>query len=71
MASVSLKITGMHCAHCVAKVEHALQKTTGVFGATVDLERGSADVDFDAQRAQPELLVSAVRAVGYGAEVGE
>ena len=71
MASVNLKITGMHCAHCVATVEQALQKVSGVYGASVDLEHGSAEVDFDDKRAQPGALVSAVTGVGYGAEVAE
>jgi copper chaperone CopZ len=71
MASINLKITGMHCSHCVSKVEAALQKVSGVYGASVDLEHGSAEVDCDDKRAKPEALVSAVTGVGYGAEVAE
>ncbi len=69
MASLSLKITGMHCSHCRVKVEQALQKVAGVHGASVDLDAGSAEVDFDGQKAAPDALVAAVQAVGYGAEV--
>ena len=71
MASLSLKIAGMHCGHCVATVEQALQKVTGVYGASVDLEHGSAEVDYDDKRAQPDALVSAVTDAGYGAEVAQ
>ncbi len=71
MASLQLKITGMHCAHCVATVEQALQKVSGVYGASVDLDHGSAEVDYDDRRAKPDALVSAVTAAGYGAEVAD
>jgi len=71
MASLNLKITGMHCSHCVTKVEQALQRVSGVYGAAVDLERGAAEVDFDAKQATPDAMISAVKAVGYNAEAGE
>ena len=71
MASLQLRITGMHCGHCVATVEQALQKVQGVYGASVDLEHGSAEVDYDDKRAQPDALVSAVTDAGYGAEVAQ
>lgn len=71
MSSVTLKVTGMHCSHCRVKVEQALQKVAGVYGASVDLDGGTAEVDFDGQKAGPEAMVAAVKAVGYGAEVGQ
>jgi copper chaperone CopZ len=71
MSSVTLKVTGMHCSHCRAKVEQALQKVPGVFGASVDLDGGTAEVDFDGQKAAPDAMVAAVKSVGYGAEVGQ
>lgn len=69
MASVTLKVTGMHCSHCRMKVEQALQKVAGVYGASVDLDGGTAEVDFDGQKAAPDALVAAVKSVGYAAEV--
>ena len=35
--TVELKITGMHCAGCVASVENALRKVEGVEEAVVNL----------------------------------
>lgn len=69
MASVTLRVSGMHCSHCRVTVEQALQKVPGVYGAAVDLEHGSAEVDYDAQQAQPQALVAAVQHAGYGAEI--
>lgn len=71
MSSVTLKVTGMHCSHCREKVEQALQKVPGVYGASVDLDGGRAEVDFDGQKAAPDALVAAVKSVGYDAEVGQ
>jgi copper chaperone CopZ len=70
MASVSLKIAGMHCSHCRLKVEQALQQVAGVYGAAVDLDGGTAEVDFDG-KVPPQALVAAVKAVGYDARVSE
>lgn len=67
MASTTLSVSGMSCGHCVAKVEDALKGVKGVFGASVDLEAGTAEVDFDDARTSPEDLVDAVMRAGYGA----
>lgn len=69
MAATRLAITGMHCGNCVTKVEKALQSVPGTFGAAVDLQQGSAEVDFDATKATPERYVHAVRGAGYLATV--
>lgn len=68
MTSISLKISGMHCSHCQLKVEQALQQVAGVYGAAVNLDGGTAEVDFDG-KAAPQALVAAVQAAGYHAEV--
>ena len=69
MASVRLAVTGMHCGNCVTKLEKALKAVPGTFGAAVDLEQGSAEVDFDGAKASPERYVEAVAAAGYRAQV--
>ncbi|MBI4503848.1 MAG: heavy-metal-associated domain-containing protein [Gemmatimonadetes bacterium] len=68
MASLKLKVSGMHCGHCTTTVERALKKVSGVYGVSVDLDAGSAEVDFDGKAPAGEF-VEAVRAVGYSAEV--
>ena len=68
MASLKLKVAGMHCGHCRVKVEKALTGVAGAYGARVDLEEGSAEVEFDG-KATTDRFVEAVRAVGYRAEV--
>ncbi len=68
MASLKLKVSGMHCGHCQAKVEKALKGVSGAYGVQVDLHAGSAEVDFDG-KTSPERFVEAVRAAGYTAQV--
>jgi copper chaperone len=69
MASLTLTITGMHCGNCQKKVVQALQRVAGTYGVGVDLERGTAEVDFDPATADPEQYVAAVASAGYQARV--
>jgi copper ion binding protein len=69
MASVRLKVSGMTCEHCVAKVEKALTGTPGVWSAFVDLDGGTAEVDFDDGKVQADGLAEVVTATGYAATV--
>jgi len=68
MAVVELKITGMHCSHCVRAVTGALERVEGVRSARVDLAGGRAVVEYDETRAAPRDLVGAVMDEGYVAE---
>ena len=68
MSSLHLKIEGMHCHNCQAKVERALKAVPGTWAVDVDVEHGQADVSFDG-KAAPEKFVDAVKAAGYSAEV--
>jgi len=63
-----LRITGMTCAGCASTVERALRETEGVASASVNLMANEARVQ-DAPDADPDRLVAAVDAAGYGAEV--
>jgi copper chaperone len=69
MANVKLRITGMTCGHCQAKVEKALKAVSGVYTAIVDLPDGEAEVDFDDDAVTTDTLVSAVSRAGYGAKL--
>ncbi len=66
--SVDLVIEGMTCASCVRRVENALTKVPGVKSATVNLATETAEVELD-QSVDTNLLIGAVSAAGYDAEV--
>lgn len=57
-----IKIEGMMCGHCQARVEKALQAVAGVTGVEVSLENKCATVEGSADRA---ALVQAVTEAGY------
>jgi copper chaperone len=67
MAHITLRVTGMHCGHCQAKVANALKETAGVYSAIVDLEAGEAEVDVEDDAATPAQLIGAVEHAGYRA----
>ena len=69
MANVKLRVTGMTCGHCQAKVEQALKSVTGVYSAVIDLPDGEAEVDFDDDSVTTQQLVAAIAKAGYGAKL--
>jgi len=66
---VTLEISGMTCASCVAHVEAALMGLEGVLRATVSLGLGIARVEYIPGLVSPARMVQAVEAVGYAARV--
>jgi Cu+-exporting ATPase len=68
---LTLPITGMTCANCVATVERNLKKLDGVTGAVVNLSSERATVDFDAAKLGMPDLIARVQRAGYGVATGE
>jgi Cu+-exporting ATPase len=67
---LTLPITGMTCANCVATIERGLKKQSGVQTAVVNLSSERATVTFDpAEVGLPDLLARVERA-GYGIATG-
>ena len=68
MTSRTYKIEGMHCASCVAIIERALLKTTGVHSANVNIATESASIEFDENIVSESGIAKAVEEVGYRLE---
>jgi Cu+-exporting ATPase len=64
---VELKVEGMSCDACVRSIERKLSKVAGVASARVNLDTGSAVVEYDDSRAQADQLIGAVEQIGYHA----
>ncbi|MBX3131860.1 MAG: copper-translocating P-type ATPase [Gemmatimonadaceae bacterium] len=64
-----IPVTGMTCAACQARVQKTLAKQPGVTDASVNLMMATATVTYDPAAVQPEALVAAIEASGYGAEL--
>ncbi len=69
--SLTLPITGMTCANCVAAVERNLKKVDGVSFASVNLASERATVSFDPELTTQHALIDRVRHAGYDIAVGE
>lgn len=63
--ALTLKISGMSCASCVAHVEEALSQVPGVVDARVNFATEQASVLVDAGRVSPSVLADAVTDAGY------
>ena len=61
-----IKISGMSCAACAARVEKGLQGLAGVRQATVNLALEQATVEYDDQVGNREKFVETIKNLGYG-----
>jgi Cu+-exporting ATPase len=68
---LTLPITGMTCANCVATVERNLKKLDGVQSAVVNLSSERATVDFDSAKLKLTDFIARVQRAGYGVATGE
>ncbi|MEW5987587.1 MAG: heavy metal translocating P-type ATPase [Chloroflexota bacterium] len=67
-AELTLQVTGMTCASCVAHVEGALQELAGVREAVVNLGLGTARATYVPGVVTAGAMKRAVREVGYEAQ---
>lgn len=67
MKTTRLKISGMTCGHCADTVQKALSNQPGVRTATVHLDSGAAEVEYEEGRVAPEQMIAAVEEQGYRA----
>lgn len=65
----TLKVGGMTCAACVARVEKKLSKVAGVVSASVNLATEQAVVRFEPGRVTQARLLETVEAAGYEASL--
>ena len=68
---LTLPITGMTCANCVATVERNLKKLDGVNSAVVNLSSERATVDFDSAKLGITDFIARVNRAGYGVATGD
>ena len=65
MDKIVFPVTGMTCNGCVASVERALAKQSGVQAAKASLERAEVNVTFDPAAITPDRLKDTVRKAGF------
>ena len=72
--TTTIRVGGMTCASCVARVERAieaLEALPGVIKATVNLSTESARVEYLPDTLSRERIAQAIGEAGYEAEVGK
>jgi copper chaperone len=63
MQTLTMKLGGMSCGHCVGAVTRALKSVAGV--EVTDVKVGSATVNFDPAAATRDQITAAVTDEGY------
>ena len=66
---VTIPITGMTCAACSSRVQRALETTSGVQAASVNLMLKNAVVHYDPALIRPDQLVERILDTGYEARL--
>jgi Cu+-exporting ATPase len=62
---LDLPVRGMTCGNCARSIERTLASTPGVTKVSVELEGGRAVVEYDPSFVTREVLINAVRELGY------
>lgn len=66
----TLKIEGMACSACAARVKKEALKIDGVKAANVSQPKGTAEITFDASKTNPEAIAKFIsEKTGFKAEV--
>lgn len=65
---VELRLKGMTCAACAARLEKALNRLDGVVKAAVNFAMGNATVEYNASQVTVRDMIKAVQRAGYDAE---
>ncbi len=61
----TIKVDGMKCPHCAARVKKAAEAVENVTSADVDLENGKAVLEHNS--ADIDAVITAVNALGFSA----
>jgi copper chaperone CopZ len=69
MRATGIRVEGMVCVACAARVKELLKTTPGVDLVELNLEEHVVHVQYDPDKTNPERLAIAVNQLGYKASV--
>ncbi|MBO9875644.1 MULTISPECIES: heavy metal translocating P-type ATPase [Xanthomonas] len=69
--TVTLELSGLHCASCVAAIDAVLAKTPGVLAGHANLASAKARVEIVPGAVAPADLIARIARAGFGARVVE
>ena len=62
---LELKIDGISCQACVAKIERKLSRTDGVEKALVNISNNMADIEYDEKEIKASEIMKIIEKLGY------
>ena len=62
---LELKIDGISCQACVAKIERKLSKTNGVGKALVNISNNMADIEYNEKEIKASEIMKIIEKLGY------
>lgn len=69
-STVTLKVSGMSCGACAARVEKTAKEISGVTGAKASQPKGTAEITFDPAKITAEDIAALItKKSGFTAEV--
>lgn len=68
MQAVNVKTPAVMCHECTSTIETAVALVPGVIGVTSSVEVGTTSVMFDETKTGREVIVAAIRDVGFEVE---
>ncbi|OCA92230.1 copper chaperone CopZ [Pseudobacillus wudalianchiensis] len=68
MKTITLKVSGMSCGHCVKAVEGSVGELPGVDSVKVALENGEVQVQYDADKVSLDKIKETIDDQGYDVE---
>lgn len=71
MNEITLKITDMHCVNCAMTLQSLEDDLPGVKQVDASYRSGKMVVEFDETRLSVEQIITAIRELGYTAEIPE
>lgn len=63
--TVELTVEGMSCSHCVASVQKALDKLSGIERAEIDLQGKRVRVDYEPEAVNLQAIKDAIENQGF------
>ncbi len=63
--SLTIPISGMHCASCANTIEKAIKKSNGVISASVNYAAEKAHVEYDFSKINEKEIKNAINSTGY------
>lgn len=68
MKNIELKIEGMHCTGCSMRLEKVLNNLNGIQKASVNIETGKANIEFDEKKTSIQDIKLAIEDAGFKGE---